>query len=480
MKRLTGVDAFFYYTETSQAPQHTLKITIMDPSEQPGGYSFEWVLGLLKERIHRLTPFRWKIVPTPLELHQPVFVEDPDFDLEYHVRRVVVPAPGTYREMCEVISEITSRPLAMDRPLWQTWILEGLEGGRVAGVTKVHHAIADGVASARLLMRFYTTEPGGSVPPSEEPWEPEPLPSTASLIGNALIDLPETLLRELPRNYRASQKTRESRAAQKASGNIFDVPGPADVAPTPFNDKMTPHRSYACHTFALDDIKAIRAAFDVTINDVFLAIVAGGLRRYLEGVEALPEEPLVGGMPMTLRTKDDTRAYGNRTTMNYVWLRTDIEDPLERLQACHKAAMDAKLEYQAKGAAEGSHIANWLELAPPIVARGIGTALRVGKGKVSLGGNITVSNVPGPREPLYLDHVRMHSWFSTGQVSEGMGLNITVWSYVDQFNFSFLACRELVPEIWDLVDGVIASLDELKALAGTSEKPEKRPTKKAS
>ncbi len=465
MKRLNGLDAFMYYTESPTSPQHTLKIAVLDPSEQPGGYSFEWLLGIIKERIHRLTPFRWKIVPTPGGLHQPVFVEDPDFDLEYHVRRVAVPAPGSYREMCEVISEITSWPLNMERPLWQSWVMEGLEGGKIASVNKVHHAIADGVASARLLMRFFTNEPGGTVPPPGEPWEPEPIPSTASLITKAMFELPGTLMQEVPRNYRAIQRTRESRAAQKASGDVINVPGPTDVAPTPFNKPLTPHRSYACHTFALKDIKTIRAAFNVTINDVFLAVVSGGLRRYLKRQNALPDQPLVGGMPMTIRAKDDKLVYGNKTTISYVWLHTDIEDPLERLNASHKASTDAKIEYQAKGAAEGSHLATWLELTPPMIAKTTAMALRSAKGKVSLGGNLAVSNVPGPREPLYLDHVRLSSWFSTGQVFEGMGLNITVWSYVDQFNFSFLACRELVPGIWDLVEDVETSLNELKELA---------------
>jgi WS/DGAT/MGAT family acyltransferase len=465
MIRLNGLDSFLYYTESPTAPQHTLKIAILDPSEQPGGYSFEWLLGMLTERMHQLTPLRWKVVPTPLGLHQPVFVEDPEFDLEYHVRRVTVPAPGTYREMCEIISKITGWQINLERPLWQLWVLEGLEGGKVAAVAKVHHTLADGVASARLLTRFYTTEAGGTVPPPEEPWEPEAIPSAASLLVNALADLPGTLVREIPRNVRAIQKTREGRAVQKASGNIVKVPNPMDAPPTPFNKALTPHRSYACETFELDDVKAIRAAFGVTINDVFLAVVAGGLRRYLKRLKALPEQPLVGGMPMTIRGKGDDLTYGNKTTISYVWLHTDIEDPLERLKASHKASTEAKLAYQSKGAAEGSHFATWLELVPPMMAKTASVLLRSSQGKVSLGGNVAVSNVPGPRVPLYIDYTKLSAWFSTGQIMEGMGLNITVWSYVDQFNFSFLACRELVPDIWDLVEDVKTSMKELNELA---------------
>ncbi len=475
MKRLNGMDTMQFYSELPSSPQHTLKIAILDPSEEPGGYSFPKALETFGLRLHLLTPFRWRVLPTPLNLHNPVFVEDPDFDLEYHVRRMPVKAPGGIREMCDAISEITSWPLNYNKPMWQLWMLEGLEGGKVASVAKVHHALADGVASARMLMRFYTNKPGEepAVSAEDDVWKPEPLPSTAGLIGKALLDIPNTLLREVPRNYSAIKRSKEARKEQEAAGVDLDVPTPFTKVPeTPFNKPLTPHRLYACQSFKLDDIKQLRVALDITINDVFLAMVAGGIRRYLMRHNALPDAPLVGGMPFSLRDKSDTLDYGNRTTVNYVWLHTEIEDLRERVAAIHKAANESKLEYRAKGAAEGFHTATWLELVPPWFGKGISTLLHSGKGPTSMTGNMVVSNVPGPREYLWVNHTRVASWFSIGQIFEGMGLNITVWSYVDQFNMSFLTCRDLMPDLWDLVDDIRESFEELKALA-QSTKPAK-------
>ena len=474
MKRLNGMDTFLYFGELPSAPQHTLKIAILDPSREPGGYSFPKALQNLGLRLHLLTPLRWRVVPTPLNLHNPVFVEDPDFDLEYHIRQLPVEAPGGVREMCEAISKITSWPLNYDKPLWQIWMLEGLEGGKVASVAKIHHTLADGVASARMLMRFYTTKPGEEPTVSEKDlWKPQPLPSKASLIGQALVDLPKTLLREVPRNYRAMKRSKKAQEERQASGAELNVPTPFTKVPdTPFNKPLTPQRIYACESFKLDDIKHIRATLEVTINDVFLTAVAGGLRHYLKRHNALPDVPLVGGMPFSLRGKDDTDDYGNRTVLNYVWLHTDIENVRERLAATHQSASEAKLDYHAKGAAEGFHTATWLELMPPLFGKGINTLIHSGKGPKSMSGNLVVSNVPGPREYLWVNHTRLDSWFSTGQVVEGVGLNITVWSYVNQFNMSLLACRDLVPDLWDLLDDIRESLEELKMLA-QSTKPAK-------
>lgn len=468
MKRLNGTDAYLFFTEHTSVPNHTLKIAILDCNEMPGGFSFDWYLKTFSERLHRLPPFRWRVVPTPLGLHQPLFVEDPDFDLENHVSRAVVPSPGGMRELCELISEVTSEPLNMERPLWQLWVMEGLEDGRVATVFKVHHTIADGVASARLLLQACNAEPGAGVPPPDEPWQPGPLPSWGARVGKALVDLPGTFMREIPRNYRAIKTTRAGRAAQKAAGQEVNVPSPANLPKTPFNAALTGPRSFAAVSVPLAEIKAVGKTFGFTINDVFLAIVSGGLRRYLKDHNALPSEPLVGGMPMTIRIGEEKQqAYGNRTTMSYVFLHTDIDDPLERLQACHDAATAAKIDFQSKGAAEGSHLANWLELTPPFLARVAGRAVRKRAGSTSLGGNVIVSNVPGPREPLYFDRARIDQWFSIGMVVEGSGLNITTWSYVDQFNISLLACRELVPDLWGFVDHMKQSLQELKELAET-------------
>ena len=457
MRRLNGIDAFMLYSETPNAPNHTLKIGIYEPSQKPGGYRFDETKQIMAERLHRLPGFRWRVVPTPLGLHHPLFVEDPDFDIERHVFRVGVPAPGSLEETCEMISQIASVPLDRSRPLWEVWILEGIEGGKVGFVAKVHHALADGIASAELLGQFFTTEPGAEVSKEDPPWQPEVIPSWWKRLALALRDLPRTALVELPATYRAFQTARR-KTAERARAGLEKPPTVFDAPDTPFNKLLTPHRAFACRSFPLADVKKVGRAFGATINDVVLAAVSGSLRLYLQKHGALPDVPLVGSMPFSIRAEGEQRTWGNRVTTNYVALRTDIEDPVERMRACHEAASLTKAHFQAT---LGAQIANWLEFTPPFVAYLIGLITRVRGGRGGLGGNVIVSNVPGPRKPLYLDQDRLGAFYSIGQIWEGTGLNMTVWSYTDQLNLNVLACRELIPDVWTLVEGFERSLEEL-------------------
>ncbi len=461
MRRLNGVDAYFLYSETPAAPNHTLKIGIYEPTQRPDGYSFESTKELMAARLHCLPPFRWRVVPTPFGLHHPLFVEDPDFDLERHVFRIGVPAPGTLREMCEMVSQIASVPLDRSRPLWEVWVLEGLEGDRVGFVAKVHHALADGMASAELLGHFFGTEPGGEVAPDDPPWRPEAIPAAWKRLALALLDLPRTAFVELPATYGA-YRTARRKTAERARAGEPRPPAVSRMPRVPFNHLLTAHRAFACRSFGLADVKTVGRAFGVTINDVVLAATSGALRQYLEERGALPDAPLVGSMPFSIRTEAERGTYGNRVTTNYVALRSDLEDPVERLRACHDAASVTKAHFQAT---RGAQIADWLEFSPPLAARTMGLLIKLRKGRGSLAANLVVSNVPGPREPLYFDLDRLGAFYSIGPIMEGTGLNMTVWSYTDQLNLSVLACRELVPDVWKLVDGFEASLHELREAA---------------
>ena len=457
MRRLNGVDAYFLYSETPTASNHTLKIGIYEPTQRPDGYSFDAMKQLMAARLHLLPPFRWRVVPSPLGLHHPLFVEDPDFDLERHVFRIGVPAPGTLREMCEMVSQIASVPLDPRKPLWEVWILEGLEGGKVGFVAKAHHALADGVASAELLGHFFSAEPGAEVPRDDPPWRPEAIPPAWKRLALALRDLPRSAFVELPTTYRASRNARRKTAERLRAGEARP-PSVSQMPKVPFNGRLTPHRAFACRSFALADVKTAGRAFGVTINDVVLAATSGALRRYLQKHGALPDAPLVASMPFSIRTEAERGTYGNRVTTNHVALRTDVEDPAERIRACHEAASVTKAHFQAT---RGAQIADWLEFSPPFVARAGALLVRLRKGRGSLAANVIVSNVPGPREPLYLDHDRLGAFYSIGQIMEGTGLNMTVWSYTGQLNLSVLACPELVPDVWRLVDDFDAALHEL-------------------
>jgi WS/DGAT/MGAT family acyltransferase len=461
VRRLTAIDAQFLYAEDLDrgAPTHTLKVSIIGPNPTMP-YSYELAKEQMRARIGLLPPFRWRLVETPFALHHPVWIEDPDFDLEWHVRRMGCPAPGSERELCELISDIASRPLERSHPLWELWVIEGLALGRIATVAKVHHALADGVASAELLNQVFDHSPTPE-PPPEDTWSPEPVPPPRTLALAAARDVARLLATGLPTIVRLS---RRARAHKRIAGLVVSEQPPKlfQAPPTPFNRQLTPHRSFAIGSFALADVRAVKAAFGATVNDVVLAVAAGALRRYLIELGGLPDAPLVGGMPVSVRTDAERGTWGNRIVQIYVALPTDVADPRDRLTAARRASSAAKADLEAT---RGARLENWLEYLPLPVLKGIGRLFmrQIRSGRAP--NNLTISNVPGPREPLYLDGAPVESFFSVGPLMSGTGLNVTAWSYVDQLNVVVLGCREITPDIWRLVELLRDELEILVALA---------------
>ena len=465
MQRLTGLDAGYLYMETPSLHMHTLKIAVLDPSTVPGGYRFARVKEELAKRLHLLPPFRRRLVESPLGVHHPVWIEDPDFDLDWHVRRVAVPAPGGQAELCELISDIASHQLDRRRPLWEIWVVEGLEGGRVGFVTKMHHSMADGVAAAALLANVLETEPDPVEPrPPDRPWTPEPVPGRFRLFLSALLDLCVTLLGLPALLGRTIQGMRRVNEVRKANP---DVPSatPLNTPRTRFNGSLTPHRVFATTTMALDDVKAVRKAFDVTVNDVVLALCAGALLRYLDKHGEHPDKPLLAGVPISTEGPTDTpRLAGNNVSNLFVSLRTDIDDPVARLHAIHASAVVAKEVFRALGV---DMLADWSELTPP---KPLAAFMRL-YSRFRLADyhpppqNVVISNVPGPPLPLYVAGARLDELYSTGPILEGIGLNITVWSYLGTLYFGLISCRELMPDLWDLAGLLPEALDELVAAA---------------
>ncbi|MGH9186257.1 MAG: WS/DGAT/MGAT family O-acyltransferase [Acidimicrobiales bacterium] len=461
MRRLTAIDALFLYQEDVDPAnhQHTLKVSIIDPATAGHPYEFAETKETVRRRLPVIPFLRWRLVTVPFRVNHPVWIDDPDFDLDFHVRRVGCPAPGGDRELGELISDIASRPLDRARPLWELYMVEGLAGGRVAAVAKVHHALADGVASAEALQRIFDPGPGGADPDLPAGPLGEPVPSRRRVLASALADLAHHLTTELAEIIRVTRRVRQQKALWGA--------GPADLPPkrfasppTPLNRIITPHRLFAFTSVPLDDARAVKDAFGCTINDVFLATVAGALRRYLDERGVLPAAPLVGGVPVSIRTPEQAGTWGNRLAMMYVSLRSDIDDPIERLRAAQAASQASKDDFERT---RGARIENWIEFMPVSLARLIlrrygALARRGGPSAV----NVVVSNVPGPRTPLYANDARMEAFYSIGPLNIGVGLNITVWSYVDQLNFSLLACREAVPDLWTLTDFLRDGVAELR------------------
>ncbi len=463
MERLTGLDAGFLYMETPTLHMHTLKISVLDPSTIPGGYTFDRVKEVFRERLHLLPPFRRRLVDVPFRLHHPVWIEDPDFDLDLHVRRVGAPAPGGTREFAELISDIASHQLDRRRPLWEVWVVEGLEGGQVGFVAKMHHSIADGVAAADLLINVLDDAPDAVVPAPVRQWRPEPVPSRRRLLRDAIAAIALNL-RMLP------SLVRRTFAGVRAARRFRDS---SDVAPAlpfagpnlPFNAALTAQRTFAMTTLPLADIKAVKDACGTTLNDVVLAVCAGALREWLLARDLPTDRPLVAGVPVSTREKKGLVLQGNVVSNMFTALRVDIADPLERLREISKAAKAAKGVHAAMGP---QLLADWSEVTPP---RPFSWFMRT-YSRLHLADrhrppiNLVVSNVPGPSAPLYVAGARLGGIWSVGPILEGIGLNITMWSYLDDLNVGMVACPDAMPDLWSLADLLPAALDELVTAAG--------------
>lgn len=454
--------------ETPTLHMHTLKIAVLEPDPSIGEPPIEWVRSEIARRLHLLPPLRRRVVEVPFGLSHPVWIEDPDLDVDYHVRRVQIAPPGGYREMNQKISELASRPLDRSRPLWEMYLLAGLEGGRIAVLVKIHHAAADGVAAAELLMNVMASAAGAEVSDPDPEWRGEAVPTSGRLMRDAIGEqlrqiarLPMLLLRTL-RNMVALLRHRRS----------ADVHPPLPILDTPrtsFNTALTPHRVFTTTSLSLPDVKAVRAAFGVTVNDVVLAVVGGAMRGYLDKRGELPDRPLVAGVPVsTDRPGDDRRLGGNKVSNLFTTLATDQADPVARLRAVHAITSEAKIVQTLFGE---ETLADWVQYTPPKPYAWFMrqySRLRIADHHPPPI-NLVVSNVPGPREPLFAGGARLVELYSVGPILEGIGVNVTVWSYLDQLYVGLLGCRETLPDADSIVEGMHAALDELVEAASATD-----------
>jgi WS/DGAT/MGAT family acyltransferase len=394
-----------------------------------------------------------------------VWIEDGSFDLDHHVRRATVAAPGGRREMDAAISAIASVPLDRRRPLWELWFLEGLADGRVAAVGKIHHAVADGVAVAALLANVLDPGLGGlSGTPPARPWRGEPVPAASRLLRDALRDHVRQL-RGVPALLGRTAKGLRAAAARRQAAAAVP-PLPLLQAPsTSLNGALTARREFASAAFPLDDIRLVRRAFGVTVNDVLLALVAGALRARLAARGEAPARPLVAEVPVATDASGERRLGGNRLSNIFTSLCTDVADPAARLVGIHAVMQTAKTLHEALGA---DLYRSWTELTPP---RPFHWALRL-YSRLRLADrhrpavNVIVSSVPGPRVRLGWPGGELEAIYSVGPIVEGAALNVTAWSYVDRLCIGVLTCPDLVPEPQAIAAGLHAALDELVAAAG--------------
>ena len=464
MERLSGLDASFLYFETPNQHMHVLAVIEFDPTSAPDGYSFESVKEMIRGRLHLAPPLHRRLAPVPFNVHHPVWVEDPDFDLDYHVRRVGCPAPGGRRELAELADDFASRKLNRDRPLWELLVVEGLADGRVAAIAKMHHCTIDGVSGANLMVHFFDLEPTPAREPEAPPQvAPERVPSDLELLGRGVLARAARpnvvrLASLIPQTVGAVRRFVKIRRDLDGPG----MPAPLTAPRTIYNGPITPHRQIALADISLADVKAIKNEHGTTVNDVVQAICAGALRRHMTRFDQVPDKSLMAAVPISVRdTEGDGGKGSNRVSAMLSSLYTDMADPVKRLRAIHEANKGAKEEHHAIGA---TMLQDWAEFAAPTtfsLAARVYTGMRLAE-RMPVPINLVISNVPGPPIPLYFAGSKLTELYPLGPIFDGVALNVTVVSYMDRLYWGFMACRDTVPGLWELAEAVPEALGELR------------------
>jgi len=491
VKQLSGLDASFLYMETASQFGHVSSLSIYERPDDPDYEPLSSWRHQIERRLHLLEPLRRRLRDVPFNLDHPYWVDDPSFDIDFHVRHTAVAPPGNDEQIGELVARIVGRPLDRRRPLWESYVIEGLPDDRFAILTKVHHATIDGAAGAELLVLMLDGDPeGDDIEPPMDEWRPERLPNDSEVLTRAAANLlrkpgravllATRTVRELGRTTRnpvvvaAANQVRDG--LRGPLGAILNVgrarspegetvgPLPTNAAPrTPFNAAITAHRRFAFRSTSLELVKDIKNALGATVNDVVMAACAGGLRTWLQAHDALPDAPLVAMVPVSIRTGAETEKWTNRVSSIFAGLPTDEPDPLQRVARVHDAMVGAKELFDAVPA---DALTDFAQFPPPAVfARAMRTATRLST-RFALPVNVVISNVPGPRVPLYTAGAKLLHYYPVSTIVDGQGLNITVQSYLDTLDFGLVACRELVPDLWNMVDAIVDDLEGLAKAAG--------------
>jgi len=465
VKRLSGLDAGFLYLETSTSFMHVASLIVLDPSTSPVTWDHQRVRQLFEQRLDQVPPFRRRLVEVPLGLHHPLWVEDPDFNLDWHLRHIELPAPGGRAELTRLVADLVAIPLDRTRPLWESWVIEGLADGMCGLLTKVHHSAIDGASGEELMVALLDITPDMEPKPGPEtPWEPERVPTDTEMLGYGLWSLaqqPALAVRTIRNTVEVALQLRD-RYMPAENPNL---PLPLTAPRTSFNHTLTPRRSLGLETVALSRVKAVKNAAGCTVNDVVLALCAGALRQWMDDNDEHVDQPLLAMVPVSVRSTDEQGEQGNKVSSAFASLATTIDDPVERLAAIHESMSTAKEAQELIGA---DALQNWAEFAAPAVAAQaarVYTSLHLADRHRPLF-NVVISNVPGPPFPLYVAGARVVATNPIGPIFDGAGLNITVMSYEDRLDFGLLACPDLVDDVQALADAVAAALDDLEQALG--------------
>ena len=460
MQLLTGADAFQLYAESAVQPMHTLKVVVLDPAAgrpAPAGAALAGWLAAAADRAH---PLRWRLVTAPLHFGGHGWVEEPTLDVSRHLHAATLEPPGDRAALDRLCGELMGGRLHRDRPLWELWIVDGLAGGAVAHVWKMHHALADGLSSVRLLEAIYQHSPDETgLPAGNAASGPSDAALPARVGWGIGLRRHARLASGLPDLLMRSRRARAVAAARRRAG----LPAPARSRSGPatrFNSGLTERRCCATATLPLADMKAVSAATSTTLNDVYVAVVAGALREHLSALGELPDRPLTATLPVSTRAPGEELAYGNRLGVWYLPLPTHLADPVERLRAARVSTGGAR----ETAAQSGAHrlLSEWQSYSvlfrPIAVASNAVRRSRAGRRLTRPLFNLTVSNVRGPGGRLYAAGAPVTEIVSMSVLSMGQGLNLTGWSYSGDFSIGLVGVPESDPHLPTLAERLEAEL----------------------
>jgi WS/DGAT/MGAT family acyltransferase len=486
LRQLTGLDAQFLALETPRQSGHVSLLSVLDPSTtKTGTLELTDLYRLLEERLPLLPPFRWRLRQIPFGLDYPYWIDDPDFDLEYHVRELALPPPPTHAKLAEQVARIASRPLDRARPLWELYLIHGLQDGRVGMLTKIHHAAVDGMSGAEILTALLDLTPEGRPPPPPLSADGDRDPSDLEMLARGMIAWPryvQRVVRALPStlpNLEDTPIVRElpgaptlGRISERMVRTIRGRPSRmlerTNLKPpkTSFNGRVSAHRRFAFGRLSLDAVKAVKNEHGYTVNDVVVALCAGAVRRWLIEHDELRADPLVAQIPVSVRTEEHIGTFGNRIGMLSVPVFTNEPDPLRRLQLTHEALRSAKERHKALPAQllqDATHF-----IPPAVFAQASRVTFSLAVTRRPLW-NLVISNVPGPQLPLYCAGARIESMYPVSVITDGLGLNITVMSYLGSLDIGIVADREQMRDVWKLIGWLHDSLAELEPAADSTD-----------
>ncbi len=470
MKQLGNQDAGFVYNETPTTPMHIAGLGIYDQSTAEGGrLGHKDILKYVQDRIHIAPIFRYKFVEVPFGMDKPYWIEDPDFDIEFHIRHIALPKPGDWRQLCILVSRLNSRPIDFTRPLWEAYIIEGLDNveglpkGSFAIMVKVHHSIVDGASGQSIFGALHDLSPVATASVPDKPMTVDRNPTPIELIGRALPNMISRPVSQTAAFYRKAPNL--IRGAIKLYKGGIQSGTKLRVPQTRFNYAITPHRVFDGTHFSLDDIKFIKNAIGqgTTVNDVMLDVVAGGMRKYLAKHNELPEESLCAMLPQDIRTEATRNVSGNQVGGIFADLHTDIENPIDRLVAIHESTNLAK--HMAEEMDTAAIIQNYMGgFFNPKMGRRFNRLLQSTRVMERFGPfacNTLITNVPGPNFPLYHAGAQMVAYWGIPPLMDCLGLGHAIFSYCGRISLSAMACREMMPDPGFYIECLNESFEEI-------------------